>query len=90
MINESGYHVKGMKFVARLLIGLLFVSVAEAVEDAGLENNCKHSVISSWITSFLKGETKATLGLRLWRLTVLRNRKLVKQEGNECLPEIFQ
>ena len=36
MINESGYHVKGMKFVARLLIGLLFVSVAAAVEDAGL------------------------------------------------------
>ena len=89
VINESGYHVKGVKFVSRLLIGLLFVSVAE-VEDAGLEKNCIHTVISSWITSSLKGETKATLGLRLWRLTVLRNRKLVKQEGNECLPEIFQ
>ena len=57
MINESGYHVKGMKFVARLLIGLLFVSVAE---DAGLEKNRKHTVISSLITSFLKGETGET------------------------------
>ena len=41
MINESGYHVKGVKFVSRLLIGLLFVSIAE-VEDAGLEKNCIH------------------------------------------------
>ena len=89
MIDESGYHVKGVKFVSRLLIGLLFVSIAE-VEDAGLEKNCMHTVISSWITSFLKGEPKATLGLRLWRLTVLRNRKRVKQEGNEYLHEILQ
>ena len=41
MIDESGYHVKGVKFVSRLLIGLLFVSIAE-VEDAGLEKNCIH------------------------------------------------
>ena len=51
MINESGDHVKGVKFVPRLLIGLLLVSVAE-VEDAGLEKNCEHTVISSLIRSF--------------------------------------
>ena len=62
MINESGCHVKGVKFVARLLIRLLFVSVAEG-EDAGLKKNCIlyiSTVLSSCITNFLKGETRAT------------------------------
>ena len=83
MINESGDHVKGTKFVSRLLIVLQLVSVAE-VEDAGLEKNCiVHTVISSWITSLLKGETKATLGLRLWYYGT--GSESSRKEMNACL-----
>ena len=38
MIIESCYHVKDVKLGARLLIGLLFVSVAEG-EYASLQKN---------------------------------------------------